>query len=264
MIRVQQQEPKRDRYGRPEIDGEFFTRASSLSGAIEDKFAVNQWAQRQVGIGVARSQHLIAGFAATDPKNTRTLNELVEKALDASGATAAREIGSAIHAATERYDYGEPLDGLPDHVVKDVQAYAKATERAQLEPALAELFVVNDDLKVAGSLDRLVRSASGGFGILDIKTSSNPDSYRYAGLSWAVQLAVYANSTPYCSQQGRMSWVDLGVTAPNKEVGIVAHIQQGSGKCRLFTVDLVKGYEFAQMAADVRAVRKTKGLVAAL
>jgi hypothetical protein len=264
VIRVEQKEPRRDRYGRPEIDGEFYTRASSMSSAVEDKYNIQQWSMRQVGIGVARTKHLVAGFASADPKNSRTLNELVEKALDASGATASREIGTAIHAATERFDYGESLDGVPDHIVGDVEAYGDAMSKAGFVPQAAEIFVVNDELKVAGSTDRIALGAGGGMGIVDIKTSSSPDSAKWAGLSWAIQIAIYANSTPYCSERGRLSWYDIGLEPPNKLFGVVAHIMQGSGKCRLYKVDLQRGWELAQLASTVRAARKTKGLVEAL
>ena len=264
MIIVDQVEPRRDGYGRPKVDGESMTRTSTLAKALEDSYNLTRWGQRQVGIGVARTPHLIAGFASADPKNSRTLNELVDEAMDASGATASRTIGTAIHAATETWDAGGDLTHLPNDIAADVAAYGAALKAKNLTPVMGEVFVANPTLKVAGTFDRLVQSSTGGYGILDIKTSSNPETAKWAALGWAVQIATYAHSLPYCAQRGYMQWQDLGVEPPSTDFGVVAHIMQGTGQCRLYRIDLKKGYEYAALAAKVRDVRKDKSLVAAL
>lgn len=248
-------EVPRDRYGRPLIAGTAHTRASTLAKTLDDTRALLDWNARQSVIGLCRSHDLIALAATTDPGDKVTLNRIVEQAKERAATTAAASIGTATHTATEILDRGESLDGLPETVKADAQAYRAKLRGYSLLPLAAEMFVVCEELVVAGSFDRLLAGPSRTL-IGDIKTSGNPDTHKYAGLAWAIQLAVYAHAKPWTPERGIVEWSDLGLPVPDQHRGVVIHIVQGTARVRLHSVDLDAGWLAAKLAAEVRDMRK--------
>lgn len=135
----------------------------------------------------------------------------------------------------------------------DLEAYRKALADAGVEvsPRWVEVPLVCDEIKCAGTTDRLVR-VNGRYHIADLKTGGY--------LAWdeyAIQLAVYARSVPYNLESGeRRKWpkpVDL-------ERGLVIHLPAGKAECTLYWVDIAAGWEAAQYATWVREWRKRKDL----
>lgn len=112
--------------------------------------------------------------------------------------------GSWCHKLTEHVDNGVAwaadlafvADGVGLGIPADIQHdIARAWERFKAAHAIqivhVECNVVNDDLKVAGTLDRIVMHDAC-YRVLDIKTGGKVDKTGYA-----VQLARYATSIPY-------------------------------------------------------------------
>lgn len=253
--------PPRGRWGAPKIDGELYGRPSSTGKILEDGSALTKWQARMAAFGVATSPDLTA-LAATSGGDKSVLDDVVVRALERARAGSAAAMGTAIHAATELVDRGDPLDLLPEAVRIDALAYRAALDAAGLTPVVAEVFTVNDELRVAGSFDRVVRGPRGGYAVLDLKTGSE-SAPRYSGLSWGVQLACYATGVPYCADRGRLPWDVVGVdSAPSDTFGIVAHLPQGTGRCDLYRVDLTRGYFSALLAAEVRKARREPYLTA--
>lgn len=258
MITLEQGEIPRDRWGRPNLPGVgICTRVSTLAKTLDDTGGLMKWGARMTAIGLAQSPDLSAEIAVTDPSQRSRIDALVGKAQDRARAGAGASLGTAIHGASESVDRGESIDHLPESIRKDAGAYRALIEAAGLVPLAAETFVVCDELAVAGSFDRLLQGPNRVV-IADLKTSGSADTAKYAGLAWSIQLAAYAHAKPWLPGRGVVAWSEVGLPEPDRERGLVIHVQQGAGVARLYSIDLRVGWRAARMAAEVRALRKTK------
>lgn len=264
MKKIVQGEVARDRWGRPLIDGKPHTRTSTLAKALDETANLMKWKARMTAIGLASAPDLIALVSTRDASDSSGLNELVERACERAGANRGADLGTAIHSATELVDYGEPTAHLPAPILNDALAYRRAIDAAGLEPLCGEVFCVNATFTSAGTFDRLVRDADGNVHILDVKTGGNPDAYKWSGLAWAMQTAVYATAKPYDPHKGVMEWSDIDMPEPQPVTGIIAHIVQGTGVCRLLKVDVQTGLRAAHLATQVRELRNDKRIVEVL
>lgn len=244
----------RDRWGRPLVvppDGGNptpYTRATTVAGTLDDTHALTRWKQRQTAIGLADRPDLALAVTA-HRGDKKQLDDVCEQAMEASQSSAKATTGTALHTLTEHIDRGEELPTIPDIVAADLDAYQQAT--AGLEVVAVEQFVVLDDLKIAGTADRIVRWNGLNF-IADLKTGD----IRYSLQKIAAQLAIYARGQAY--------HIDTGNREPLPEVyqtaGIVIHLPAGEARCELHWIDLKRGWEAVQLALQVRAWRKEKNL----
>ena len=251
----------RDRWGRPLIDPPNggkpipYTRVSTLAKTLDDKTALTDWKCRQTAIGLAARPDLVTKTKAVGD-DKRALKEVVEEALSAAQSDRAANVGTALHAFTEKIDAGgDPADlvGHTDPLFLDLVAYREATSGLGMEAA--ELFVVCDELQAAGSFDRLVNVPGHGLMVADVKTGQHEPNYPHGV---AQQIAIYANSTLYTPDQGRIAALsDLGVRT---DIGLLIHLPSESGRCDLYLIDLEHGWALAQTAVAVRQAYKTKPL----
>lgn len=247
---------ERDRWGRPIIDGNAYTRASTLAKALDDTTNLTDWACRMTALGVARSADLIALAATANPDDRSTLNDVVERAKDRAGAGGGRDTGTAIHAATEMVDCGEDISHLPTDLQRDARAYVAARNAIGYDPIVGEMFVANWDLLVAGSFDRL--GLRGDLAMIgDIKTGKADKDAEYAArynsVAWATQLAVYASGMPW-RPGGFVDWP----VRPDQNTGVIFYLQRGAGACTPIILDLEEGMRLARLAVDVRQARKSR------
>ena len=190
----------RDRWGRPLIipadDGKAipYARASSYGDVLDDKTALSLWKQRQTALGLIERPDLQLAVSA-NRENKSALNQVCERALEHAGANNKAGIGTSLHALTETLDRGDDLGFVPQEYQADLDAYLEATNQFQM--VLIERFVVNDQWKIAGTPDRVVRYKGENY-IFDLKTGS----VDYAWPKIAVQLAVYADAVLYNPQDG--------------------------------------------------------------
>jgi hypothetical protein len=273
--RIEQPEVTRDRWGRPVIDGVTYLRPSSVAKQLDDNSNLIEWAAGMTALGMGRSPDLVA--LASTKKDWKACKEISKRARDRAGSGAGRDMGTAIHEATEALDYGEDVSHLPSDLLKDAQAYVAARESLNLDPLAAEVFVVNRQIGAAGTFDRLVGANAEivGLGfwepytntlITDIKTTKweeGQDPYaaaeyaaKYNALSWSIQLATYSRAEPHGA-----TWGDLG-GAPSLNTGIVWCIPRGSGVCVPVWLDLQAGWGFAQTAMSVYDARKANPVIA--
>ena len=248
-------DPKRDNFGRPLIippsggPAVPYRRCTTFIDVLADRSALERWKQRQTAIGLSRRNDLLLRIA-TAGKDNKTLDKVCEWALQAAGSDASANIGTAIHTLTEQIDRGETPE-IPEAWAKDVKAYLQATR--DLKMMGIEVFVVNDDLKVGGTFDRLVYDTARPIPLVaDLKTGS----ISFDTGKIAMQLAVYANSQIYNIETGERTPLYV-----NASEGLVIHLPQGEGKCTLYEADLVEGWKGAQLAADVWAWRGKKGFL---
>ena len=243
----------RDRYGRPLVVPKTggkpvaYTRATTIANSLDDPAALTAWKMRMAAIGLTvRSDLLLAISAAQEDK--MAINKYIEDAMEVAGASRAATIGTALHSFAEKLDLGQDIGPIPDEWAADLVAYQKATE--QLNKIFIEQFCVLDKYKIAGTPDRVVEYKGERF-IADIKTGriDHPNNI-------AIQLAIYANGSPYDVATGRRgSWGDV-----NKDKAIIIHLPAGTGLCKLVWIDIAEGWKGVQFAMKVRQWRDKKGL----
>jgi hypothetical protein len=255
----------RDRYGRPGIrpvdGGElvYYTRASTVGKALDDTEALTQWKLRMSCIGLASRKDLI--FAANAHRNDRDMmTDIVSQAMDAAESNAAATSGTALHDALHALDEGREVR-VPDDYLPDLDAYRQAMQG--LEVVDAEVFVVNDELQVAGTYDRLVRLKNpvvapdgqllpaGTLISADIKTGK---SIAHGHTAWSCQVSIYSRSVPYDIE----TETRRDVAPAHGGWGLVIHVPVLKGTATLYWIDLNRGWEFAKLAMTVRQVRKAK------
>lgn len=259
---VAKPEPKRDRWGRyviPNPTGKpiAHTRATTVAEAMDDRYNLERWKQRQVAYGIGRRKDLYALAASHDPENDRgTYDQLVDKAMEAAKSSAAASEGTALHRFTENLDAGRiQLDDIPDEWRSRCALYQQTMTDLGVEWVAIEQILVDDRYEVAGTTDRIATTSGGRALILDLKTGKN------LAWSWqaiAIQLAIYANHTatydPTTDQRGPRIDVD---TATALVVHLPA-IGPEAGTCQVYEVDITQGYSAYLTALEVRAWRKTK------
>lgn len=251
---------RRDRWDRPLIlqpDGRRigYTRSSTAAKTIEDTYNLQQWALRNVAYGMAYDASLVARLIALGGNPAvwdKPTKQAVQKVCaDAEGIAQAHkgaDIGSALHHLTHRNDRGEDVDAGPYQA--DLEAYRETMFGHQIErpQEYIECRIVNDLLRMAGSADRIVY-ADGVYRIADIKTGQTVD---FGGLGWSAQLAAYAGGQLYdVATEQRMPTPPI-----DQQVGYIIHLPAGQGRCDIYEVDLVAGHRAAELANEIRAIRK--------
>lgn len=256
---------KRDRWGRyllpdPETGAErAWTRATTVARTLADEYHLTLWKMRMVAKGMALRPDLVAGAAAADPdEDKKTLNEIADKAMERAGASAGATLGTALHTFTHRLDRGEaiPADEIPAAIRPDLVEYADTLKQYRLRtrPEWVERIVVLPALGIAGQLDRIVQQPSGvtkskPLSVLDLKTGKSVDYM----LEIAIQLAIYANApliwNPVARSYEPMPEVD-------RDRALVLHLPVGKTHGQLYGVNIIEGWEYAQLAILVREARK--------
>lgn len=256
-------EAKRDRYGRyllPDPNGKAkkelaWTRATTFARSIADTFGLTQWELRMVAKGISMRRDLYALAASADIEDKDKLNQVARDAKEAAAASSGANLGTALHAFTEQVDRGEQVNP-PEPWNRDIDAYRAAMAAEKVTPVAEwiERIVVVPELKVAGTLDRIVRLADGRLVIADVKTGKDL-SYSWGEI--AVQLALYANAT---AMWNRARNVYEPMPAVDKTFAIVMHIPAGKAACTLHRVDITAGWEAATLCQQVRLWRARRDL----
>lgn len=278
----------RDRWGRPEIvppDGGRkvgYRRASSFGSPLESTWNLDLWKLRQVARGIARRDDLSiavtrAEIGLTDPNPHKAkaakkeLDKLCEQAMEVVESGAKASIGTSAHALYERLDLGLPLGHVPTLLEADLMAYNELTQ-LRFRMVSVERFIVHDELRVAGTLDRAARLRvpmvpvdcdgrvlgeeipAGEVILADVKTSQDMS---FAGCKFAVQCYCYATGTPYNTTTNvREPW---GHATPRADWGLIIHAPSGQGTAGLHWVDLTGSREAALHALEVHEWRGKRG-----
>ena len=246
----------RDRWGRPlitPVDGgkpEPYTRVSTLAKTLDDKTALTKWMCRQTAIGLSQRPDLVSLVGAS-LENKKTIGDAVEQAMVAAKSGEAANIGTTLHSLTEQVDAGGDIEWMPTDLRADLEAYKRAMDGIQI--LSSETFIVQDQIKCAGTFDRLVRLPDGRIMVADVKTGQNEPQYPHAT---ATQIAIYSRGHLYTPESGRVgSLADLGVSTTT---GLMIHMPAKTGTCTLYEMDLVTGWTLATVAYEVRLMQKSK------
>ena len=284
-------EPATVQYGRP----------SGLGKQIEDGTNLARWGERMVAVGGAHpdAANLLARMAALGacPDSDeaaewrREADSIAAELKRLARAHEAAERGTHMHAVVEDFDLGrnpvarieagEDL-GLPGAVQRAMlEAWRQALAAAGLEVLAVERTCVNDKLRVAGTLDAIVRATrslqlafpddgevivipAGTVLLLDLKTGRMRADRAGLPLWWhsyAVQCWAYASSAPYNpdaewgGERGEWPWeIDQGVA-------LIAHLPvdealDGEAVCRLIPIRLEPARRAAGLCVQAKAWAK--------
>lgn len=240
-----------------------YTRCTSFVGVLDDRSNLEKWRQRVTLVGLGVDHRLLTELGAADPDDRETLDGLADQAFEVGDGHVRAQKGTDLHALTELVDQGEPL---PDRLFDpereewrpvtlqdraDMAAYHRVMTESSLEVVQSELFVVNDEYRIGGTLDRVVWDTTGTDCcakpmILDVKTGR----VDYGAGKIAMQLAVYANSQRYDPDTGERT--PLGVCT---HVGLALHLPQGTGTASLLVADIAAGWESVALCDQVRKFR---------
>lgn len=244
-----------------------WTRASTVAKTLEDTLLLEAWAQRQVLVGVYRSEtvrnrlertignHLATGGnpgrLAKDLRNP--LNDLVGHAQDAAESGRWAEFGTAVHAWTEWVDGGYgPLNSVPEMFWSWVAGHRRVMAQWCLtpDPRYIERTVICPDLGIAGTLDRLFWTAGNVLTLGDVKTSARMD---YSWMYFAVQLAIY-HSAKYMLSLDGTQWEPMPEL--DTDTALVSHLpREDPDKSAIVPISMSFGREALAVSMLVRSLR---------
>ena len=260
-----QPEPDRDQWGRYKILGAGYTRATTFAKLGSSTYSLSEWNERMLIKGLVLRPDLLAMAHSLDVKRDKnTLNKIADDAQEYAGNKVAANIGTAYHSFTERLDAGLcTLDDVPVQWRTRCRQYvdALALHGLTTRPEWMERTTavrpdqVSAPVGVAGTLDRIFQEPDGTLVIGDLKTSSNIE---YSWSEIAVQLALYAHGV---NTHGLFDWNTKTWQAGLKvrtDYAIVMHLPADGDGCVLYKVDLVRGWEFAQVSGLVQARQRAK------
>lgn len=266
-------------------EAETYGRASGVGKYLDDANNLIPWSMAMAVVGMvlnksARSElvSIVNEFGKDDesPKETfdkiwygngkSRLNGAVSNAKRLAGADEASSAGTEFHGYTELLDMGKRPRAIQEEYEDLVDEYVASTQA--LEFLDAEPFVVQDDLKVAGSIDRIARMPklldakgnvhpiSGQVVVADLKTGRQ--DYRFP-LSPTCQVATYANSVRYDQASGVRAPIHPELST---DWGLLVHfpIMTPNPKVRLYPLDLRWGWQAACVAMWVKELRGLKEL----
>lgn len=246
------------------INAEAYTRISTLAGSLDSKDGLIDWACARAMIGLvkqdlearrrdhdgaiyAQMAHLISAYPDPwkVPEGKKPLKELVRRAKELGGSDDASGAGTAAHGIWECIDKGI----IPEYIPRHLQPWTKVRTEAlkDFESVLVEPFIINDELKAAGSPDRYLRhKPTGIIYAADDKTGTDEPSYPR---KVNIQVAIASRGSLYDQKTGKRTLIDC-----SQEWGILIHtpIQTDTPRCDLYWLNLTEGWADAQLAAANR------------
>jgi hypothetical protein len=244
----------RDGYGRPVIPGVgTCTRVTTVAGSLDSGAdALMLWFGTKVVEGVVRDRGLLdLASAALGAGDESGLKHITNRAADVGGRNIAADRGTAMHAQLRSAVMGRGLLFPDDDTAATVAAVTELLAKARLKPVLSEQFVVDAELKVAGTYDLLLQHLDRGtFHVGDFKSSAKLNDKRYPH-KVAIQLAEYAGGQRWCPVRG---W--LRDPPIDQEVGYLLSVPIDAGTAFLDPIDLAAGRAGLRMALAVRDWKK--------
>lgn len=263
----------RDGYGRPLIvdpeTGEAtpYTRASTMADLIDNKYGLHQW---QMGLAVQGVGHRgdLAAIAASLPPydlmnkaQKQELREVVEASLEVSKAYAKANHGTAVHGFTDPFRISGPV---PDELKADVDSYERVMADTGIVRLCSEVFVVNDRLKIAGTLDHVSAVPALNQSLVGDTKTGKADMRKTT-----IQVATYAESQVYDPETGKRTPLRehleelTGKPIPpiNPDAGLYIHVPRGEGRTTLHPLNLKDGRRMLEICAQVRDWHRDKSMV---
>lgn len=239
------------------VNAEAYPRISTIAGGADDKSGLLDWVAAKAMIGTVASPAIAAQVAHLmnaypDPwrsEGKKPLKELVRRAKEAGGADDAAGLGTACHGIWECLDKGNKPQYIPRNL--EPWIWVRQAALADYEPLLVEPFVVNDELKIAGSPDRYLRHKQTGIVYAaDDKTGADEPSY---GEKVTTQVAIASRSVLYDQATGKRTPIEC-----DQNTGLLIHtpISNPIPVCNIYILDLNYGWELAQAVVNTRRIKK--------
>lgn len=193
------------------------------------------------------------------------IKSLLEQARAVGGENHKSGMGTGFHRYAHLVDIGAEIVYPTPEFVPWLDVYRRAMER--FEVLDDEGFVVVDDLendggpedlRVAGSWDRLLRDKETGEVLIgDIKTGKSDNDF---AMKPTIQVAMYAHGENYDQETGRRWPIheELSLTK-----GVLIHVPFNGGgepECCIYPLDLAEGWRLAQMSIDITKARRMRAL----
>ena len=236
-----------------------YTRTSGFGKVLDDLNGLMGWKCRMTALGLLERPDLLARVQEfkDDPLlvNSFKFKQLVEEALEAGGASVKSKRGTQVHKLTEYIDQGLSVVGAPPDQLRDLDAYLLETMLHGINDVMIEAFCVCDEVKAAGTFDRLVEYKGKRY-IADLKTSGSVNFPH----SWAIQMAVYSRSSLYDPETYERTPLDV-----DQDKAVLIHLPAGQARCDLYFIDIAEGWRAAtELVPAVQSWRNNKGLLVPL
>lgn len=214
-----------------------YERVSTVAKIVDGAGFLVDWKLGMLARGMALSPDLLE-MAAMIKWNSPEMKSIVNTAHDRAGGNRKANWGTAVHLAQQNE---VPLEAIPDLMEQDVRAIRLLHERLGIEIRGTELFVVNDELRTAGTFDTRAYSPVYDLHIRDYKTG------KIEWIPWAIQTGIYANSYLVdisLLAEGKFApRIPLGV---NTDVAVIDHVPREMSAARPKPVNIARGYEVAK------------------
>ena len=225
-----------------------------------DTYTLEQWAQRQVAIGLAMDHNLVENVAV-DLDNRDALNTIVDKAKEVASAHRAADRGTQMHRVLQLVLLDQEHKLLTEQQRRDAELLKRTLDRYKLTiyDALSEQFVVWPNHLVAGRFDAVLERPDGRLILTDLKSGPNAVLYPHAT---AVQLALYARA-PHISEhihtRGDKTTIEDWRTMPDRLDRRSAYILLAEPEADIGTlheIDIEHGWAAASLALQIVNWRK--------
>jgi hypothetical protein len=239
---------------------ERYSRPSSMGRDLEDESNLVNWKIDRALDGVVMDRSLQARIAAgLGQKEGR--KELREQAIQTGRGSEAADLGTALHAITQRVEEDKGFKVVAPYDA-DVAAYLTFLDRAGLTSKFIEVKMCSDEWRCAGTFDRIYEASRrllipgfaplepGDLILADLKTGMKLD---YSHREYTIQTAIYVDGCFYdVDTDERTPYPDRLRT----DVGLLVHLPVGEAVCTPLWVDLQVGREGAHLVKAIRAWRK--------
>lgn len=228
-----------DRFHSYWIDGTRATGVSGVAKGFQDSYNIDRKIKRDVAKGMARRPDLCTMVAALGDEDSwetkKKIDKIATDAIEASGAWAKANHGTAKHTILERVHKGLPLDDVFDDRLLDyAEAYRELIDGSGLTPVgdLTERFVVYPEQLIAGRLDCAYFALDKRPALLlgDFKSGTRAVQYPH---SIVAQLGLYLNA-PFLYNEATDEFDPAPLWG---DTIIIAHVPDELDQFGLWTID---------------------------
>lgn len=221
---------------------------------IADKSFLDQWNAERILDGVALDPTLI-GKWQPGALNRAARVRFVNTVKRFGGAWTKADRGTEFHDWASKVTSAQcRIADVPDEFRPAVAAYIAALDELELTIVAVERFVVDDERRLAGTFDAMVRDRNGENFILDIKTG------RLYPIGLAMQLYGYAVAPWYFIQGEALDGtLDRWIAKPEcrTDMAYVAEVDIDAGTVNIRAVDLLDAPNLYRLRSEILAARKT-------
>lgn len=245
------------------IDGKNvrLSRPSSWGKILDDENALVNWKIDRACEGVAKDPALQARYSAIKPDDRDAFKELRELAINAGRGDQAADIGTALHAMSERWEDPDDDFDPPEQYAKRLTQYGKRLDEYGLVSEMIEYQVVSKKWGAAGTADRLYKTTKpivtpdgeihppGTLFVGDLKTGKKLD---FSLPGYCVQMAIYADGELYDVVEDEF----LPTPPINRDWGLLVHLPAEGDTCELIWCDMGVGEWGASLVQSVKEWRR--------